>query len=747
MKTLALGKKSSLFYRSINHILYLFGDIVFKSEHDFKYVKQLENFVKENSINQVLMPNPYGNNKRYNCYKKLKEINCKVIASDRGALPNSWFFDSGFNADSDTYHKSKWDLPLSEYHDKSVQYYINDLTSNDLALEKQGERVGGEILKKSLGLTGKKILFVPLQRPNDTVIKFFSGSVKSIDHFVKKVSEVADNLKDEGWVVILKKHPLEKDYILPTSDNARYIYNSAHINDLIEMSDSIMLINSGVGLLAMAWKKPVFHFGEAFYSIPEVNRKVISSYEASNAIKNGFIVNFELVKRFYLYLINSVYSFGTFDTFKISNKDGGYRTETRKIDFKKVNILKTSHTITNKKVVIVTSVVPWPIYRGSQSRIDAVIHSLINSGVKVSLVIMNTSFKDKKSIDIERELRNRYKYIEYLKVIKSPFLSSDSLVKFRNNTFKKIDNRVNKNKAIKWADCPRKFKKAVQKAIDLVHPDSIMVNYVKLTNVIPKRFYGEKIVDTHDFQTQFLSEDLKENGNPKNIDLEKYKKSEIKLLNNYDKLIAINKNEKKLFEKVTNKEVFLSPAFFNDNIHLTKYFLGYEYDALFVGSISNFNVSGLIWFLENVLPILNKDKPYLRVAIVGDVCKSKKIDKDKYEGVYFLGRVLDLKELYRSSKVVIAPILGGAGMKIKVIEALSYGKMVVGTSKAFDGINVKNNFSSLIADTPDLFAKNLISVTANRELRSYIENNAVGLYKKEHSLLAVESSLKNVIFK
>lgn len=745
MKTLALGSKDSAFYKSISESLFTFGNITYKSEHDFKYVKDLEEFVVKNKIERVLMPNPYGNNKRNACYRKLKECGIDTVCSDRGALPDSWFFDTGFNADSPSYSAKEWDYPLSEIEKSETDSYISSLIDADKALEAQGSRVGGEYLRENLGLVGKKVLFVPMQRPEDTVIKHFSGAVDSLVDFVEKVSTIADQLHDDNWVVVLKKHPLESDYIIPDSDRVKYVYNSAHVNDLIEMSDAILLVNSGVGLLSMAWKKPVYHFGNAFYSIDGVNKNVSSIEDAVASIKKGMDVDIEKVRRFYHHLINRVYSFATFETEKVKEKNGAYRNITRNINFRTLKVNGDSYAVNGRKFMVVTSVVPRPIYRGSQARIDAVITSLIDAGCKVGLVVMNTSFRGKKSVDIEKELRVAYKGISYVKVVKSPELNIDRFSRFKAKSISRLDRVFYKNSVTKLVDCPAKFKRTVSKSVDEFSPDSILINYAKLTPVIPSDFDGERIIDTHDYQTQFLKEELEQNGNPRSININKFRKSEIMALNSYDKVVAINRNEKDLFEKIINSKVYCAPAFCESNLTKDSFLLGYEYDALFVGSISTFNVSGLKWFLDEVLPFVRSDLPRFRMAVVGDVCRSEYIDQENYPGVDFLGRVDDLKNSYESSKTVIAPILSGAGMKIKVIEAISYGKAVVGTTKAFDGIEVVNRKSVLVGDQANDFAKALVEVVIDRELRKKLETQGEVLYKENHSREAIKHAIEQIV--
>lgn len=58
--------------------------------------------------------------------------------------------------------------------------------------------------------------------------------------------------------------------------------------------------------------------------------------------------------------------------------------------------------------------------------------------------------------------------------------------------------------------------------------------------------------------------------------------------------------------------------------------------------------------------------------------------------VHFLGRVDDLAPYYLQATAVVAPILSGSGLKTKTVEALRYGKYVIGSAEAFEGIPILN---------------------------------------------------------
>lgn len=83
-------------------------------------------------------------------------------------------------------------------------------------------------------------------------------------------------------------------------------------------------------------------------------------------------------------------------------------------------------------------------------------------------------------------------------------------------------------------------------------------------------------------------------------------------------------------------------------------------------------------------------------------------------------------------------------MKIKVVEALGFGKAVVCTSKAADGIALDHMQSACIADEPELFAKCIVALLENDALRHSIERAALSLHAAQHSPEAAARMLRAI---
>lgn len=106
-------------------------------------------------------------------------------------------------------------------------------------------------------------------------------------------------------------------------------------------------------------------------------------------------------------------------------------------------------------------------------------------------------------------------------------------------------------------------------------------------------------------------------------------------------------------------------------------------DLVFVSSNHLANVSGLKWFLETIyFPYLAPSGVSLIVA--GSICDLT--DWPQHDKLFFVGRLQELSPLYAAARLVVLPILEGAGIAVKTQEALNHGRPVVATSIAIRGL-------------------------------------------------------------
>jgi polysaccharide biosynthesis protein PslH len=136
---------------------------------------------------------------------------------------------------------------------------------------------------------------------------------------------------------------------------------------------------------------------------------------------------------------------------------------------------------------------------------------------------------------------------------------------------------------------------------------------------------------------------------------------------------------------------------------------------LFVGTLSYHpNQDAVTWFVKCIFPLLQSER--VSLDVVGGSPSSSIQAIDNSESIHVHGFVPTLDEFYRSASVVIAPLRLGSGTKLKVLEALAFGKALVATSEAAKGLQLISGVHYLAADNSDEFAEACKLLLRNRSL-------------------------------
>jgi O-antigen biosynthesis protein len=143
---------------------------------------------------------------------------------------------------------------------------------------------------------------------------------------------------------------------------------------------------------------------------------------------------------------------------------------------------------------------------------------------------------------------------------------------------------------------------------------------------------------------------------------------------------------------------------------------------LFVGSFRHRpNADAVNFFAREVLPLVREQIPGVELSVVGGDAPQ---EFASYEAVRVLGYVPDLDPLYARSRVFVAPLRFGAGMKGKIGDALSYGLPVVTTAVGAEGMALRDGEDALIADTAREFAAAVVRLYRDGELWRRLASNA-----------------------
>jgi len=83
--------------------------------------------------------------------------------------------------------------------------------------------------------------------------------------------------------------------------------------------------------------------------------------------------------------------------------------------------------------------------------------------------------------------------------------------------------------------------------------------------------------------------------------------------------------------------------------------------------------------------------------------------------------------------VMIAPLLSGSGMRVKIVEGMSLKKPIVTTPVGCEGIDAENEKDIFIAATPSEFINYIITLAKDISLQTSISNNCYKFVKENYS--------------
>jgi polysaccharide biosynthesis protein PslH len=124
------------------------------------------------------------------------------------------------------------------------------------------------------------------------------------------------------------------------------------------------------------------------------------------------------------------------------------------------------------------------------------------------------------------------------------------------------------------------------------------------------------------------------------------------------------------------------------------------------------NAEGLRWLLRDVWPRVRARVPEIRLLVIG-AHPPDDIGALADDRVRMTGRVPELEPYFREASVVVIPILSGAGIRLKILDALASGRAIVSTTMGAEGAQVRDGEHLVIADGPEGFADAVVRLLDN----------------------------------
>ncbi|OCB69506.1 hypothetical protein B0A79_16760 [Flavobacterium piscis] len=344
------------------------------------------------------------------------------------------------------------------------------------------------------------------------------------------------------------------------------------------------------------------------------------------------------------------------------------------------------------KIVVVASFFPYPAYFGGAYDVLERIKGLKYLGHDVDLICTCKEKPDDKNVLFMKQFineliivprKNKLGYIFY----------SEPLQAVSRKLLKKITLQREYDYAILESESVGKI---------------LENNSLKAKNII---------IRVHNNEANYFNELSKSTKNFKNkiyyyLESLKFKSYSRNIFKQSDRLWFISNKEinntKDL--NLSNKSIHL-PASVNSKF--VKQELSTK-NVLYVGAlfVPN-NMEAIIWYLKNVHSLLVDEHNY-KLTIVGSTGEFESETYQKilagYSNVEIYLNQKDLSNHYSNATVFINPMLHGAGVKLKSINAIQNGLVLVSSKTGAEGIGLIKNEMYLEAMSPNDFVKAILKV-------------------------------------
>ena len=381
-------------------------------------------------------------------------------------------------------------------------------------------------------------------------------------------------------------------------------------------------------------------------------------------------------------------------------------------------------------VLVVCNKFPYPLKDGGQIASFAMIRGLAEAGNSVTVAAINTA---KHYYDVKKMPKQVQSFADFRTVfVNTDLTAKDALT---NLLFSKLPYTATRFITDEFSDLLRQILQ--EKQFDLVQLEGLyLCSYIPLI-----REYSQAKIAYRAHNVEFeiwkrLANETKNiakrwylNNLAKRV--ERFEKS---MLNQYDFLIPITQRDGETYNRIGNtKTQFVAPTGIFVNDLPQKAMQREEHLSLFhLGALDwSPNQQGLLWFLDNCWEQLRKSHPGLQLFVAGRNAPQWFVDRIRIAGVQYVGEVPDAYEFMSQHSIMIVPLLAGGGMRIKILEGLSYGKVIVSTSIGAEGISAENGKEMCIADTPNEFVSAIQTLISQPKKIDAISRNAQEFITKQ----------------
>jgi glycosyltransferase involved in cell wall biosynthesis len=156
------------------------------------------------------------------------------------------------------------------------------------------------------------------------------------------------------------------------------------------------------------------------------------------------------------------------------------------------------------------------------------------------------------------------------------------------------------------------------------------------------------------------------------------------------------------------------------------------------------NQEAISWFVKNVWPCIHKEIPDMQLHIAGRNAPLPLANwLNTQPGILFHGEISDAKLFTQQYTITIVPLFSGSGIRVKIIEAMEQGKVVIASAKAISGIHAVDGEHLFVAESAIDYLNHIKNLISNPNLIQRISENAMKFIRERFNILAITTQLMN----
>ncbi|HEY9527326.1 MAG TPA: glycosyltransferase [Anaerolineales bacterium] len=166
---------------------------------------------------------------------------------------------------------------------------------------------------------------------------------------------------------------------------------------------------------------------------------------------------------------------------------------------------------------------------------------------------------------------------------------------------------------------------------------------------------------------------------------------------------------------------------------------------IFSGKMSyHANISMARYLVDEIMPRIWNVRPAARLYIVGKDPAPAIKNMTRNPLITVTGTVDDIRPFLWRATVSVVPLLYGAGIQNKILEAMAAGTPVVTTRQALSALQAKPGKELFVCDDPEGFSQAVLQLIADRNLQQTTSESGLKYVRTFHDWSSIASQLVNI---